>query len=536
MVAGCVIVLIALIFYNISWMIAQTCLIGYSAFSLFKVVAKNRRNSSGSTTSYKFYAKKVVDMRQDLLLQYLTDPRAFFAFKSYFRGLNLDEGQSNGFNLVYKCKLAIAPHFLASTKDVNLTCNVIDSSTILVEYQIDGDQLQMQEIIHLESSSVLPGKSVVYNYLVISGHLIQSYRDAQKQAEFIFMNLQLLDEIVSSRLDLLNPNHQIMTGKLPIGFNHRLDIEGMNDARYSEVFDVKHFGFLTYSPTFEVPAEMFDLGQALRVRAGDLEGLKPLPLEKRLPGYAVGTKGGVVCKALAEINSQDGLLVDMIGKVGKSLYEGNGISSLSLPVRIFEPKSTLERILGYWGMMPYYLKLAALEKDKLERLKYCCTFAVSGFWACCGQKKPFMPILGETLQAYWEDGSSIDMEYTSHIPPVCNFLCEDADKLYKFYGRHELKVKVSPTTLTGQNYGPNIIAFNDGDMIDFYYPPGEISGLIMGERTMAYVGAFTVRYPQADLEAIIELVPLGSSSINNPNEIRYVNLTVEERSIRNPIL
>lgn len=514
------VVLLALVFYNVAWIVAQTGFMGYTAFSLFKVAAKNRVVSSGPTIAYKFYAKKVVDMRQDLLLQYLTDPRAFFAFKSYFRGLNLDEGQSNGFNLVYKCKMAVAPHFVTTTQDVSLTCNVIDNNTLLIEYQIEGDKLQMQEIIHLESSSVIPGKSIVYDYLVVSGKLIHCYRDAQKQAEFVFMNLQLLDEIVASRLDLLNPNHVILGGKMPIGFNHKLDIEGMNDARYNEVYDVKHYGFLTSPPVFEAPTEIFDLNHVVRVRMGDLEGMKPLALEKRLKGYEVGAKGGIVCKNAAEIKSQDGLLIDMIGKVGKSLYEGSGISSLSLPVRIFEPKSTLERIVGYWGMMPYYLKLAAMQRDKLERFKYTCAFAVSGFWACCGQKKPFMPILGETLQAFWEDGTSIDMEYTSHIPPVCNFYCEDIDRLYKFYGKHELKVKVSPTTLVGQNYGPNIIAFADGDKVDFFYPPGEISGVIMGERNMAYVGAFTVRYPQADLEALIELVPLGANAFDNPNEIR----------------
>jgi hypothetical protein len=501
-------------------MIAQTGFIGYAAFSIFKVATRSNFLTSGPSTAFKFYAKKVVDMRQDLLLQHLTDPRAFFAFKSYFRGLNLDEGQSNGFSIVYKCKMALAPHFLATTQDVSLTCNVIDSNTILVEYKIEGEKLQIQEIIYLESSSAIPGKTVVYDYLVISGKLIQTYRDAQKQAEFIFMNLQLLDEVVSARLDLLNPNHIVMSGKLPIGFNHRLEIEGMNDARYNEVYDVKHYGFISSQPKFEAPMEIFDLNMVAKIRKGDIEGINPQPLEKRLKGYEVGPKGGVLCKNAAEIKSQDGLLVDMIGRVGKSLYDGNGISSLSLPVRIFETKGTLERILGYWGMMPYFLKLAALEKERFERFKYCCAFAVSGFWACCGQKKPFMPILGETLQAFWEDGSSIDMEYTSHVPPVINFISEDVSKLYKFYGKHELKVKVSPTTLVGQNYGPNIIAFKDGDSVDFYYPPGEISGLIMGERNMAYVGAFTVRYPKADLEAIIELVPVGSSPRDNPNEIR----------------
>ena len=33
-------------------------------------------------------------------------------------------------------------------------------------------------------------------------------------------------------------------------------------------------------------------------------------------------------------------------------------------------------------------------------------FAISGLYGGCKQQKPFNPILGETLQAYWPDGLS----------------------------------------------------------------------------------------------------------------------------------
>ncbi len=35
--------------------------------------------------------------------------------------------------------------------------------------------------------------------------------------------------------------------------------------------------------------------------------------------------------------------------------------------------------------------------------------------------KPFNPIIGETYQGYWPDGSSIFCEHTSHHPPITNF-------------------------------------------------------------------------------------------------------------------
>jgi hypothetical protein len=58
--------------------------------------------------------------------------------------------------------------------------------------------------------------------------------------------------------------------------------------------------------------------------------------------------------------------------------EGRGIVAVSLPVRIFEKRSTIERICDLWCTGPYYLKKAALEIDMVERFKNVITFVVSG--------------------------------------------------------------------------------------------------------------------------------------------------------------
>ena len=46
-------------------------------------------------------------------------------------------------------------------------------------------------------------------------------------------------------------------------------------------------------------------------------------------------------------------------QAGKQLYEGKNMVSISLPVRIFEPRSTLERICDWWSYLPIYLRLAS---------------------------------------------------------------------------------------------------------------------------------------------------------------------------------
>lgn len=58
--------------------------------------------------------------------------------------------------------------------------------------------------------------------------------------------------------------------------------------------------------------------------------------------------------------------------------EGKGIVAISLPVRMFERRSTVERMCDLWCTGPYYLKKAALETDPLERMKLVITFMISG--------------------------------------------------------------------------------------------------------------------------------------------------------------
>ena len=110
-----------------------------------------------------------------------------------------------------------------------------------------------------------------------------------------------------------------------------------------------------------------------------------------------------------------------------AIFTGRGIVGISLPVRIFEPVSLLEREARYWSYVPYYLKRAASIKDPFERFKLVTMIGLSGSIVNIRQKKPFNPHLGETFQGYFADGSTIDMEYTEHHPPVSTFYIVDSD-------------------------------------------------------------------------------------------------------------
>ena len=70
-----------------------------------------------------------------------------------------------------------------------------------------------------------------------------------------------------------------------------------------------------------------------------------------------------------------------------------------------EPRSLLERFTDMWGSSSHFLSLASSANDPIERLKYVVAFAISGIHMSVKQSKPFNPILGETYEGYWPDGS-----------------------------------------------------------------------------------------------------------------------------------
>lgn len=113
--------------------------------------------------------------------------------------------------------------------------------------------------------------------------------------------------------------------------------------------------------------------------------------------------------------------MDLLKRAGKTLMEGRGIVGISLPVRIFEKRSVVERICDLWSTGPVYLRRAALEQNPIERMKLVITFVVSGMHQVASMRKPFNPIIGETFEGVWPDGSKIFVEHISHHPPISCF-------------------------------------------------------------------------------------------------------------------
>eukprot|EP01087_Luapelamoeba_hula_P021186 TRINITY_DN735_c0_g1_i1.p1 TRINITY_DN735_c0_g1~~TRINITY_DN735_c0_g1_i1.p1 ORF type:complete len:442 (+),score=89.76 TRINITY_DN735_c0_g1_i1:324-1649(+) len=202
---------------------------------------------------------------------------------------------------------------------------------------------------------------------------------------------------------------------------------------------------------------------------------------------------------------------DMLSSFGKNLASKKNITNISFPVTVFEPRSYLERLVDGWWGAPTFLKKAAESSDPVERFKLVITFAIAGFQNTCAQMKPFNPILGETHQATFGDGTRIYCEQSSHHPPVSNFLVFGPKEEYRFYGFGEWHASFRVNTVKGHQRGPHTVEFPDGTKITYNLPWMNVHGIIYGDRIIEYEGPMEFRDEKHGLACDIEFNPKQES-------------------------
>lgn len=117
------------------------------------------------------------------------------------------------------------------------------------------------------------------------------------------------------------------------------------------------------------------------------------------------------------------------------------------------------------------------------------TFSLSSLYLCGRQEKPFNPLLGETSQGSFVDGSRYFCEHTSHHPPRTHFLVDHPDKLWRLSGHYECFGKVGWNDLKSGFRGPNRVKFGDGGEITFNTVDFKIGGMVKGERSIRAYGS-----------------------------------------------
>ena len=227
--------------------------------------------------------------------------------------------------------------------------------------------------------------------------------------------------------------------------------------------------------------------------------------------------GGMVCTDQAALKNQEGVASYVIKQLGWALLKGLGAVSISLPIRIFEPRSTCERLFDRFSFAPVYLKRAADSVDQMERFRLVLAFAVSSLYLGVKQEKPFNPLLGETMQGSFPDGAQVYCEHTRHNPPTDHFYIVGPG--YTVFGYYELDGSFTGNSLVGSFRGPTHIIFHkDGQRITYTQPKFRLGGVLMGKRTLNWEGDMEFEDPTNNWIAVVKIQT--TEKMFNPKKIR----------------
>lgn len=133
--------------------------------------------------------------------------------------------------------------------------------------------------------------------------------------------------------------------------------------------------------------------------------------------------------------------------------------------------------------------MAARATDPVERFKYTIAFGMTSILLCASQNKPFNPLLGETNQGTFGDGSRFYCEHTSHHPPVTHYLLEGPENSYRVFGYYEFTGKMGKNSLTSGLRGPCTVEFADFTRVRFNAPDFRLGGTIAGDRTIETINS-----------------------------------------------
>eukprot|EP00762_Andalucia_godoyi_P003665 ANDGO_00721.mRNA.1 Oxysterol-binding protein 9 len=213
--------------------------------------------------------------------------------------------------------------------------------------------------------------------------------------------------------------------------------------------------------------------------------------------------GGYVFRDDNEVKQQRKCMWSFVKTLGSSALQGQDLTKVSLPVRIFEPRSFLERLCDNWILCESFLCKAAdpkLDADPIGRFTKTIAFVIGGLHATCHASKPFNPILGETYQAEYANGTIVYAEQTSHHPPVSHFeVYGPKTAPFVFSGCAGWSAAVRGNSVKGQQTGVQTVKFADGTEISWELPYLWLTGIMWGARVLDYCGTVKFSDPKNHL-------------------------------------
>ena len=217
---------------------------------------------------------------------------------------------------------------------------------------------------------------------------------------------------------------------------------------------------------------------------------------------------GVYCLNQEIVDRQSGVIKDLIIQLTKSILSRTHIT-ISLPIRIFEPRSMIERYADWFSFAPDLLEKAAKCDDKIETFKYVILFSLSALFRSTEQLKPLNPLLGETYQCEWEDGSKFYIEHISHTPPISSIYITSGKNLFVVSGYIHmelggiLKAMFKNAMLMIPKGKITVFFPEKKQTVSFQFPKINMGGAIWGQRYIYFYDQMKFEDIENNLKAII---------------------------------
>ena len=191
--------------------------------------------------------------------------------------------------------------------------------------------------------------------------------------------------------------------------------------------------------------------------------------------------GGIALQNEAQLKKLRSIAKEIVRDIGKKILSGNfNLTKVSFPIKCMQPNTVLHNTIKSAMLYPLYLNKAATVSDPLERLKLIVVGSVSSYIHTSTFLKPINPILGETVHGYFEDGTEIWGEQSSHHPPISHFYIEGPYNSYTCTGYYGFNAKAGFNSVTITNYGNKVFKFPDGQLVKHTCPEEVFSGTFFG--------------------------------------------------------
>jgi hypothetical protein len=208
------------------------------------------------------------------------------------------------------------------------------------------------------------------------------------------------------------------------------------------------------------------------------------------------------------IANQRGAFGYVLSQIGKNLMKGRFSLAYSLPINVFDCRTTMEFFAWNLQLMNGRLEAAKKTPDTMTRLKQLTIFLCTMSRINIPVLNPLMPTLGETFQCNIGDVKCY-FETTTQNPPIFNFYF--IGKEIRSYGHWYLAQEQGANSMSNDSCGKlNVEFLSDNELFTFSLCQFYIGGILFGKNMMRLGNTITVEHPKSGLISAINLNNTGS--------------------------